>query len=189
MWLVDRADGVDGDQRADQRAVLQGSDGRSDARLDRARGPVELGNRGAGASPDAAFFHAVRGCLTGGVACRGVGSHVGAADAEVEQRRGGHDRHRAGRGGKADAAFFEIAHHARRRVQPEGGAAGQQDRVRAADQATGPQEIRFARRRRSTTREIIPATSSTPIMSPKTPNSRLACVFTAERPMNIIIEQ
>jgi hypothetical protein len=43
--------------------------------------------------------------------------------------------------------------------------------------------------RRSTLRLTTPLTSRIPIISPNTPNSRLAWLLMAARPMNIIIEQ
>jgi hypothetical protein len=42
---------------------------------------------------------------------------------------------------------------------------------------------------RRTKRLIKPLTSRMPTISPKTPNSRFACVFTAASPMNSIMAQ
>ena len=88
-----------------------------------------------------------------GVAGGGIGADARVADPEIEQDRRRNDRHderrrdaidgRADR--RADAALVEPAHHAARRVEAEGAAAGQHDRVHLVDRVDRIEQLGLAR--------------------------------------------
>src|SRR5207302_1585063 len=64
---------------------------------------------------------------------------------EVEDHRGRYDGHDAGRShGQAPPPFPQPAHHAVRRAETVGRAAGEQDRVDAVDQVAGVQRVELA---------------------------------------------
>src|SRR5579864_9320508 len=106
-----------------------------------------FGNGGARAGSDAAFFDVSgSGCLARAVPSGCIWPHVCSSDLQIEKNRRGHNRNfrQAGAGWNADALLLEETHHARSCVEPERGAAAQQDGVRSPDQAAGPQQVSLA---------------------------------------------
>ena len=80
----------------------------------------------------------------------GVRPHVRVTDAEVEQDRRRHDRHARNADVETAPVLLEPVHRARRRVEAEGAAAGEHDRVDAIDGIQGIQQVGLARAWRRT---------------------------------------
>src|SRR2546427_422434 len=81
------------------------------------------------------------GVVGGGPAVRATAR----GEVEIEDDGGGHDGHDAGGAdGKPAAAFPRPAHHAIRRAEPVGRAAGEEDRVHVADEVARVQRVELA---------------------------------------------
>ena len=151
--IDDVADRVDGDERGDGDAADLDRC-RADAALHRPADAEQLADRGAGAGADVALGERIaRRRFARGVAGGGIGADARVADPEIEQDRRRNDRHderrrdaidgRADR--RADAALVEPAHHAARRVEAEGAAAGEHDRVHLVDRVDRIEQLGLAR--------------------------------------------
>lgn len=67
--------------------------------------------------------------LAGAVSHRRIRAHIHSADSQVEQAGGAYQRNLRYADVEADAVLFKIFHYTAPGVQPEGGAAGKQERV------------------------------------------------------------
>ena len=120
----------------------------ADAALHRARQAEQLAQAGTGAGADIAFgLRLVGSRFAGGPAGRGIGPRA-ARQPQVEQHRRRHDGHPRRPHRQALALCFQPAHHAAGRVQAEGAAAAEQQRMHPVHQVVGVQQVGLAGARR-----------------------------------------
>ena len=144
--IDDVAARIDRDERRNDEPVRKSDGGTANAALHRALAASHLANRRAGAGADVALDdRTVRGRRRGEKPAFGGRTDLGVADAEVEEDRAGHDRDESAAELETDAALLEVPHDAAGRIEAEGAAASEHDRVHLLDACRRREQIGLAR--------------------------------------------